>query len=217
MVANAEDAGYRLYTANDVYNYDHNIGGIKGTREALKWAFGAKGGEASGLYECGESDHLMMVAVSGIIKEGYRPLALVSDDLRQEVLRDKKAEKIMADIKAAGATTIDQIKNMANAVNDSVKHVTFSAPAYITALRSTEPVVSAFAAASQQGQVSAPLKGQSGIIVLQPYASNKINDTFDAATEESRTVNTNVNVVGSQFTTDLYMKAKVTDNRYLYF
>jgi peptidyl-prolyl cis-trans isomerase D len=159
----------------------------------------------------------MMVAVSGIIKEGYRPLALLSDDLRQEVLRDKKAEKIIADIKAAGATTIDQIKNMTNAVNDSVKHVTFSAPAYITALRSTEPVVSAFAAASQQGQVSAPLKGQSGIIVLQPYASNKINDTFDAATEESRTVNTNVNVVGSQFTTDLYMKAKVTDNRYLYF
>lgn len=217
MVANAEDAGYRLYSADDVYNYDHNIGGIRGTREALKWAFGAKGGEASGLYECGDSDHLMMVAVSGIIKEGYRPLALVSDDLRQELLRDKKAEKIMADIKAAGATTIDQIKNMANAVNDSVKHVTFSAPAYITALRSTEPIVSAFAAASQQGQVSAPLKGESGVIVLQPYASNKINDTFDAATEESRTVNTNANVVSSQFVTDLYMKAKVTDNRYLYF
>ena len=217
MIANAEDAGYRLYSANDVYNYEHNIGGIKGTREALKWAFDAKGGEVSGLYECGESDHMIMVGVSGIIRSGYRPLALVSDDIRQEVIRDKKAEKIMADIKAAGATTVDQVKNMANAVSDSVKHVTFSAPAYVTALRSSESVVSAYAAAAQQGQVSEPLKGQAGVIVLQPYASSKVNDTFDAATEESRKTTTNVNVVASQFVNDLYIKAKVKDNRYLYF
>ncbi|MBR2161755.1 MAG: peptidylprolyl isomerase, partial [Bacteroidaceae bacterium] len=114
-------------------------------------------------------------------------------------------------------TSVDQVKNMANAVADSVKHVTFAAPAYITALRSTEPIVSAFAAASQQGQVSAPLKGESGVIVLQPYATSKVNDTFEAATEEQRTVNTNINVVSSQFVNDLYMKGKVTDNRYLYF
>lgn len=217
MVENAEEAGYRLYTANDMYSYQHNIGGIRGTREALKWAFGANGGEASGLYECGDSDHLMMVAVSGIVRKGYRPQVLVNDELRQELIRDKKAEKIIADIKAAGATSVDQVKGMANAVADSVKHVTFAAPAYITALRSTEPIVSAFAAASQQGQVSAPLKGESGVIVLQPYATSKVNDTFEAATEESRTVSTNVNIVGSQFVNDLYMKAKVTDNRYLYF
>lgn len=217
MVENAEEAGYRLYTANDMHSYQHNIGGIRGTREALKWAFGAKGGEASGLYECGDSDHLMMVAVSGIVREGYRPQALVNDELRQELVREKKAEKIIADIKAAGATSVDQVKNMANAVADSVKHVTFAAPAYITALRSTEPIVSAFAAASQQGQVSAPLKGESGVIVLQPYATSKVNDTFEAATEEQRTVNTNINVVSSQFVNDLYMKGKVTDNRYLYF
>jgi len=217
MVANAEDAGYRLYTANDVYNYEHNIGGIRGTRDALKWAFNAKGGDVSGLYECGDSDHMMMVGVSGIIRSGYRPLALVSDDIRQEVLRDKKAEKIIADMKASGATNIDQVKNMANAVNDSVKHVTFAAPAYITALRSTEPIVSAFAAAAQQGQVSEPLKGNSAVLLLQPYATDKINDTFDATVEQTGKVNTNANLVSQQYLNDLYQKAKVKDNRYLYF
>ena len=30
---------------------------------------------------------------------------------------------------------------MANAVSDSVKHVTFAAPAYVPALRSSEPLV----------------------------------------------------------------------------
>ncbi len=77
----------------------------------MRWAFSAKTGEVSGLYECGESDRMLVVGVSAIVPaEGYRPLALVKDQLRLELLRDKKAEKIMADMKAAGATSFDQFK-----------------------------------------------------------------------------------------------------------
>jgi peptidyl-prolyl cis-trans isomerase D len=42
------------------------VGGVKGTREALKWIFAAKEGEVSPLYECGENDHLMVVALEKI-------------------------------------------------------------------------------------------------------------------------------------------------------
>ena len=217
MVANAEEAGYRLYTKTDLYNYEHNIGGIKGTRDALRWAFGAKAGEASGLYECGESDRMIMVGLASVVREGYRPLALVQDELRQEVLRDKKAEKIIADMKAANATTIAQYQGLANAVSDSVKHVTFSAPAYITSLRASEPVVSAFAATAKEGQISEPLKGLSGVIVAQPYATSKSNEEFDQTSEENRIINVGQNLVGNQFMNDLYLKANVKDNRYLYF
>ena len=51
------------------------IGGIRGTKEALKWAFAAKPGEVSGLYECGESDRMLVVGLVSVIEEGYRPLA----------------------------------------------------------------------------------------------------------------------------------------------
>ena len=37
----------------------------------------------------------------GIKPEGYRPLKAVQDQLRAEIVKDKKAEKIMADMKAA--------------------------------------------------------------------------------------------------------------------
>ena len=104
------------------------------TKEALKWAFAAKPGEVSGLYECGESDRMLVVGLVSVIEEGYRPLAQVQDQLRAEIIRDKKAEKIMADMKAANATTIAQYTSMANAVSDSVKHVTFAAPAYVLGL-----------------------------------------------------------------------------------
>lgn len=216
MVANAEDAGYRLLDRTDLYSSEHGIGGIRGTKDALKWAFEAKAGEVSGLYECGESDHMLVVGVASIVPEGYRPLALVANQLRAEILRDKKAEKIMADMKAANATSFDQYKNMANAVSDTVKHVTFSAPAYIPALRSSEPVVGAYASVAEVNKLSAPIKGMGGVFVLQPYAKEKSNETFEKETEEATLANMHARMA-SQFISDLYMKANVVDKRYLFF
>jgi len=182
----------------------------------LKWAFEAKAGEVSGLYECGESDRMLVVGVASIVPEGYRPLALVKDQLRAEILRDKKAEKIMADMKAANATSFEQYKNMANAVSDSVKHVTFSAPAYIPALRSSEPLVGAYASIAEVNKLSAPIKGNGGVFVLQPYAKEKLNETFNKETEEANLANMHARMA-SQFISDLYMKANVKDQRYLFF
>ena len=216
MIANAEDAGYKLLDRADLYSSEHGIGGIRGTKDALKWAFEAKAGEVSGLYECGESDHMLVVGVASIVPEGYRPLALVKDQLRAEILRDKKAEKIMADMKAANATSFEQYKNMANAVSDSVKHVTFSAPAYIPALRSSEPLVGAYASIAEVNKLSAPIKGNGGVFVLQPYAKEKLNETFNKETEEDNLANMHARMA-SQFISDLYLKANVKDQRYLFF
>ncbi len=216
MVANAEDAGYKLLDRNDLYSSEHGIGGIRGTKEALRWAFSAKTGEVSGLYECGESDRMLVVGVSAIVPAGYRPLALVKDQLRLELLRDKKAEKIMADMKAAGATSFDQFKAMPEAVSDSVKHVTFAAPAYVPVLRASEPLVGAYASIAELNQLSAPIKGNGGVFVLQPYAKDKLNETFNQETEETTLQNMHARMA-SQFLNDLYLKADVKDSRYLFF
>ena len=217
MVANAEDAGYRLYPKDDLYSSEHGIGGLKDTKDALRWAFGAKVGEVSGLYECGDNDHLLAVAVSAIIPEGYRPFALVKSELRREVLRDKKAEKIMADMKAANVTTFEQYKNLADAVSDSVKHVTFAAPAYISALRSSEPRVSAYAFVGEMNKLSAPIKGNGGVYVILPYATEKSNETFNADTEETTLENTYARMASQLYINDLYQQANVKDSRYLFF
>ena len=217
LMANAEDAGYRLLDRTDLYSSEHGIGGVRGTKEALRWAFAAKPGEVSGLYECGESDHMMVVGLVSIVPEGYRPLALVRNELRMEVLRDKKAEKIMADMKAAGATSFDQYKGMANAVTDSVKHVTFGAPAFVSALRTSEPMVSAFASVGEVNQLSAPIQGNGGVYVLQPYAEEKLEETYDQAAEVNKLEGMYTNIVVRQFINDLYQKANVKDERYLFF
>lgn len=216
VVANAEESGYKLLDRNDLGTYEHTIGGIRGTKEALKWTFDAKPGEVSGLYECGESDRMLVVALVGINEEGYRPLAQVQDQLRAEIIRDKKAEKIMADLKAANATTFGQYKALANAVSDSVKHVTFAAPAYVPALRSSEPLVGAYASVAELNKLSAPIKGNAGVFVLQPYAKDKLNETYNQKEEETTLQNMHVRLA-SRFMNDLYLKANVKDKRYLFF
>ncbi len=211
--ASAEEAGYKLMDRQDLSSAEHNIAGVRGTKEALKWAFAAKPGEVSGLYECGENDRMVMVALTGINKEGYRSISQVQSQLRAEIAKDKKAEKIMAEIKGS---SFDQIKGMANAVTDSVKHVTFAAPAYVPALRSSEPLVGAYASVAELNQLSAPIKGNAGVFVLQVYAKDQQEETFDAKTEEAGLQSQHARMA-SRLMNDLYLKANVKDKRYLFF
>ena len=217
LVANAEDAGYRLLDRVDLYSAEHNIGGVRGTKEALRWVFSAKPGEVSGLYECGESDHMMVVGLVSVNPEGYRPLSAVHNELRMELVRDKKAEKIMADMKAANASSFEQYKSLAGAVSDSVKHVTFDAPAFVSVLRNSEPLVSSYVPVGEVNKLSAPIKGNSGVFVLQPYAKDKLNETYEEGAEIEKLQGMYTNLAVRQFINDLYLKADVKDERYLFF
>ena len=171
MVKNAEESGYTLMPRTDLSSAEHYVGGVRSTREALKWIFAAKPGEVSPLYECGENDHLMVVALDKIHEAGYRDINSVAEMLRAEIRRDKKAEKIMEEMKKYNS--IAQVKGMKDAVSDSVKHVTFSAPAYISVTRSSEPVIGAVAAKTAANKVSAPIKGNGGVYMIQVYAKEK--------------------------------------------
>ena len=213
IVANAEDNGYRLLERADFRSGEHYVGGVKGTRDALKWIFAAKEGEVSPLYECGENDHLMVVALEKINPAGYRNINLVADMLKAEIIKDKKAEKIMAELNGAD---INKAKSAANAVSDTVKHITFAAPAYVSITRASEPVLGAFASKTEVNKTTAPIKGNAGVYVMQIINKDKSTETFDAKTEESNLENMAARYSNS-FISDLYKKAEVKDDRYLYF
>ena len=106
---------------------------------------------------------------------------------------------------------------MDEAVSDSVKRVSFSSPAYVAAIGGSETIFSADALVGKQGIASSPLKGNYGVYVLEPYAQNKTNDTYDASVEKEMLQNNKVNIARQQFGNDLYLKANVKDTRYLWF
>ena len=213
LVENAEESGYRLLERADFRSNEHMVGGVKNTREALKWVFEAKEGEVSPLYECGDNNHMLVVALEKINPIGYRNINTVADLLRMEILKDKKAEKILASMNGAG---IDQVKAMENAVTDTIKHITFSAPAYISATYASEPVIGAFASKAEVNKISAPIKGNSAVYVLQVLNKENNAEEFDAKQEEA-TLSSMAARYASNAINDLYDKANVKDSRYIYF
>ena len=214
LMENAEENGYRLLERADFRNNEHYVGGIKNTREALKWIFEAKEGEVSPLYECGENDHMMVVALEKINPEGYRNINTVADMLRMEIARDKKAEKILASLN--GVSSFDQAKGIENAVSDTIKHITFGAPTYVGITRASEPVLGAVASQSEVNKLSAPIKGNAGVYVMQVINKENNAEEFNAKNEES-TLSMMSTRYASSFINDLYEKANVKDSRYLYF
>lgn len=214
MKANAEEAGYRVMSRADINSAGHDVIGISGTREVLKWIFDADKEDVSTLYECGDNDQMLVVALTGVNEKGYRSLKSVSRELRAQLLRDKKFDYIKANL--AGKKTIAEVASYPEAVKDTIKRVTFSAPAYISVLRSSEPMVSAYASVAKEGVVSNPVKGNAGVLVMQVYKKSKIESDQTLESVKNRLKGMNARI-GSQYVNDLYLKSDVEDNRYLYF
>ena len=101
--------------------------------------------------------------------------------LGYEIANDKKADKIMAEIKGK---TMEQIKGMENVKSCETKRISFSAPAYISATASNEPAISAIAGKLNVGQESAPIKGNNGVYVIKLVAKNAKGGEFNAKSEE---------------------------------
>ena len=214
MEKNAEEFGYSVVPRRNFLSTEHYVAGVKSTRDALKWVFEAKPGQVSPLYECGENDHLLVVALERVNAAGYTNINQVAELLKAEVRRNKKADVLLSQMK--GFTSLEQAASMKDAQTDTVKHVTFSAPAYISLVRASEPTISATATKTPQGSVSAPVKGYAGVYMLQTLSTNKTEEEFDEAKEEA-TLSANAARYASQFIYELREKSKVVDERYLYF
>lgn len=214
--ANAEEAGFRLYPIAELSNAAHTIGGVQGTREALRWAFGAEKGEVSQIFEAGDNDHLMVIAIADIHKAGYRPVADMADMFRTQAINDKKAEKILAEAKKV--TTMEEAIALSGAKNDVLRRVSFSSPTYVSKTPASEPAISGAVASLEEGVLSAPIKGNGGIYFLQVVKKETGAATFDAAAEQ-KTLETAAtrNINSNTILNELYRKGEVKDNRYLFF
>ena len=216
MEANAAKSGYTVRPINDVASNAHGIANIRATRDVLKWLFDdAKTGDVSQLYECGNNDHLLIVALTNINKEGYRSEAKLKDMLTEEIKQEKKVEKLYESAK--NVKNIAEAQKLKDVVVDTIKHVSFSAPTYIAATGASEPMVSALASKTAKGAFAGPVKGNNGVYMLQVINKNKTAEKFDAKTEEASAAMNDFRAVSNAIINTLYLKANVEDKRYKFF
>ena len=212
---NAQKFGLKVQERKDIFNSEHNVAGLRATRETMKWIFDAKAGEVSPLYECGSNDHLLVVALTKIHPAGYRDLADMEDVVKQEVINDKKFAK--AAEKLAGVKDIAAAKAKGATV-DSVRQITFAAPVFVQAAGASEPALSGAVAAVKAGQFSpAVVKGNGAAYLFQVLSKKEREGSkFDAKQLQTQ-LQQQALQAASRFMNELYQKAEIKDNRYLFF
>ena len=212
---NAEKFGFKVLERKDMFNSEHNVVGLRSTREAMKWLFDAKEGDVSPLYECGNNDHLLVLALTKIHPVGYRDFESVKDMLKTEVLNDMKFDQIKS--KYANVKSIADAQK-AGAKVDSVNQITFGAPVFVQATGASEPALSGAVAGVKQGAFSPALvKGNAGAYLFQVNRkAAREGEKFDAKAVEQR-LQQQATQAASRFISELYQKANVVDNRYLFF
>ena len=216
IVKNAAKAGFNVQERKDVTTAEHNLAGIRSTRDAMRWLFDAKKGDVSPLYECGDNDHLLVVVLDNINNVGYRSLddAQVKEYVKGEVLKDKKAEMLMAKLNGVKSVAAAKAKG-ANV--STVNQVTFAAPVFVPATGASEPALSGAVAATAKGKFcKLPVKGNAGVYVFEVTNKTQRPGKFDSATEMQKLRQKEMQMAGN-FMNELYIKAKVVDNRYLFF
>lgn len=218
MEKDAAKAGYQILDAKNVLTSQGQLPGIGNSRDALKWVFEAEKGDVSEVMTVGANrDEILVMALTDINPKGFMSMdnEEVKTYLQQEVLRDKKAEKIIEKLKG--------VKSIAEAVKqgaktDSINQITFASPTFVGALQAQEPALSGAVAATQKGQFSAhPVKGYGGVYVFKVNDRRNIEGKFDEKAYAQKAVQENMQNLSRTAFQELYLNADVKDNRYLFF
>jgi peptidyl-prolyl cis-trans isomerase D len=202
-------------TAENVRPGDRTVPGLNQSRELVRWAFRSDEGAVSNVMEF--ESKFVVAAVVQVGEEGTAPFETVREKIEREVIKEKKAEKIMTDFNSAlaGATTIDDFALKAGRgveMADNVSFAAFSIPSM-----GREPVVLGTAFAMQKDVLSAPIKGETGVYVIKVTGINEaapINDFSFYVNQISSNLN---NRVSFEVFEALKDKVGVTDNRYKFY
>ena len=220
-----KNAGKYSFQVMDQQNLRNNANAIganaplQNTREAVKWVFNqASEGSISEIYQNSADGRFVAVAVTKVHPVGYLDQQSVEEYLRGEVLKEKKAEKLIQQL--AGAKTVAEAVAK-GAVLDTISRITF--PTTVSVKGQRERGLSGAVAATAVGQtVKQPVKGTNGVFLFSVINREaKEGATFDAKQQENSLMrNAAMSLLPSQYSPYtnvldvLRSKAKVKDNRY---
>lgn len=214
----AEKAGYRILERDNLSSAEHSVGGVSGTRDALRWIFSedTKVGDVSPLYECGNNDHLMCIVLTDITPKGY--LSWDQEDvknfLKTEVIKDKKAA--ILEEKLAGANSIAEVAKLPGAVTDTLRRVTFAQSVFVSKTGNIEPALSGNSSNAAKNAFKNAVRGNGAVYAYQVLATDKHEAKLDLKQEQGMLTQGALRSI-TTFQNDLYKKANVEDKRYLFY
>lgn len=201
--------GYNIVSNSVITPSDMMLGQVSGSRQVVSWAFNNKVGTVKKFDNL--TNKRIVAIVKSEIKGDYLPVSEVSTELKFELLNDKKAEKMISDLKAKNLSSLDAYADAVAGRVDTVNFVTFqtnniSGVGY-------EPLLNVYAKHGQINKLESPMKGKTGVYVLNVTGKTENTNTFDQDQTKQMIRQSNMYQLMTQAMFVLKEKMDVKDNR----
>lgn len=216
IVANGTEDKFRTAAAEEgltvtpAYALDANadkVADLKNSRPIVRWAFEAKEGQVSDVFECG--DRFIVAMLTETHDGEYRTLDDVRAELTMEATNNKKAEYIINQLKG-----VNTLAEAAKVLDTEVKNAeAVSLSTYRFGSTGIEPAVIGTALAMESNTVSAPVKGNMGVYMLQVGEKHTAAGELNAEQEISQLNMRTSYSLPYQAISLVEQKADVEDNR----
>lgn len=203
----ALEAGMPVRPAYNLNKNTDKVDQLKASRPIVRWAFEAKQGQISDVFECG--DVFVVAALTEINEDEFRPFEQVKNELRFEAINDAKYAYIAKQLKDAKT-----LEDAAKVLEDSIKmaeNVTLAS--YRFGVAGNEPAAIGTALSLENGETSAPVKGIQGVYVLRAGEKKTSDVAFDENTEVAQLNSRYSYSIPYQALGLVEKKADVKDNR----
>lgn len=180
LEAAAQEAGMTVVPQFNLLENTDKVGQLKASRPIVRWAFEAKEGQVSDVFECGQQ--FVVAALTEVNDGDYRPLEAVRAELTYEAMNNAKAEYIKKELKGA-----ESLEAAAEKMGQSIQHidrVTLADSRFGNA--GMEPAVIGKAMAQGENVLSEPIQGNMGIFVVKTGAANNASEDFVVETEKAQ-------------------------------
>jgi peptidyl-prolyl cis-trans isomerase D len=199
--------------ASNLNEADRRVAGLENPREMVRWAYRSKEKAVSPVFEFGEN--FVVAALTRVREEGSAPLSQVEDDIKAIVIRDKKAEILMKRFTEA-MNTSKNLDDLASSLSVSIQNASrTSFSSFSLPVVGFEPAVIATAVYSEEGVLTGPVKGNSGVYALTVNAVNV--EEADQYTESSRLLNLYQSRTLREVYDAIKTDSKIKDNRSKFF
>lgn len=141
---------------------DFSVYGLGSARSLVKWAFSAKAGEVSTPITVGEKH--VIALLESVRPKGVATVDAVREEVKLQVVREKKAQMLAEKVKGANAGSLDELASKLNKPIQEANRVSFTNPGLNGQF---EPKAVAAALALKPGGISKPIDGASGVFVVQ--------------------------------------------------
>ncbi|MBQ3633817.1 MAG: SurA N-terminal domain-containing protein [Paludibacteraceae bacterium] len=207
LEAAAQEAGLTVVPQYNLTETTDKVGQLKSSRPIVRWAFEAKEGQVSDVFECGQQ--FIVAALTEVNDGEYRPLDAVRAELTYEATNNAKAEYIKKQLK--GVTTLEAAAEALNQKVQNVERVSLSDSRFGNA--GMEPAVIGKVLALGENEVSEPVQGKTGVFMVKRGAANNAAESAFNAESEKAQLASRFSYLPYQALQIVEDKAEVTDNR----